>query len=71
MAKANLDVPIVPDSSTPRIDANAPKVSINPPIIERVGEKLSALVAARLKGAVEAARLAWSTIAITTTLVIM
>jgi hypothetical protein len=58
MAKANLDVPIVPDSSTPSIEANAPKVSIKPPSIERVGEKLRALAAARLKGAVDAARVA-------------
>ena len=56
IAKASLDVPITPDSLTPRIDAKAPKVRIRPPIAAKVGEKLSALDAARLSGAVDVLR---------------
>ena len=54
MAKASLEVPIVPDSSTPRMEANAPNVRMNPPTNARVGEKLRALAAAKLSGADDA-----------------
>jgi len=51
IAKANLEVPMLPDSSAPRIDASAPTVRTNPPIIDNVGEKLNTFEAATVNGA--------------------
>ena len=71
MARAKLDVPIVPDSSAPKIETKAPTARIRPPIIERVGEKPSTFEAATVKGAAEEVRVAWSTTPITTKFVMI
>ena len=71
IARANLDVPIVPDSSAPMIETSAPNARIKPPMIERVGDRLSTLDAAIVKGAVEEAKVVWSTTPITTKFVMI
>jgi len=49
MARANLDVPMVPDSSAPKIETSAPTARIKPPMIDEVGDRLNTFAAATVK----------------------
>jgi hypothetical protein len=56
MAKVKRDVPIVPDSSAPIIEINAPTPTTRLPIHAKTGEKLRIFAAATTNGACEEAR---------------